>query len=63
MKLINTNPQGDIDLPLIGRAIAAGEEFEVSDEIGAALLLQEGNYAEAKTTKPAKAATTTEESN
>jgi hypothetical protein len=63
MKLINTNPLGAIDLPLIGRSLEAGEEFEVSDEIGIALLEQIGNYAESKTTKPAKAPATTEESN
>lgn len=32
-RLVNTNPLGDIDLPLIGRTLAAGEEFEVPDEV------------------------------
>lgn len=42
--LKNTNPLGDVDLPLIGRSLAAGEEFEVSDEQAATLLAQAGNY-------------------
>lgn len=61
MKLVNTNPLGSIDLPLIGKTLAAGEEFEVSDEIGLELLQQIGNYEEAKATKPAKGSTTTPE--
>lgn len=43
-KLKNTSPLGEVDLPLIGRTLAAGEEFEVSDEQASALLLQAGNY-------------------
>lgn len=50
-RLVNTNPLGDIDLPLIGRTLAAGEEFEVSDDIAAELLEQVGNYAPAKAPK------------
>lgn len=44
MRLRNTNPLGDVDLPLLGRVVAAGEEFEVDDEQGKALLEQVGNY-------------------
>ncbi|MGZ6788380.1 MAG: hypothetical protein ACXVGQ_00350 [Mycobacteriaceae bacterium] len=44
MRLRNTNPLGEVDLPLIGRSLTAGEEFDISDEDGAALLEQAGNY-------------------
>lgn len=44
-KLINTNPLGEVDLPLIGRSLEAGEEFEVSAEDACGLLDQAGNYA------------------
>jgi hypothetical protein len=54
--LKNINPLGEIDLPLIGRSLAAGEEFDVSDEQAAILLMQDANYEAVKTTKP-KAAT------
>jgi hypothetical protein len=43
--LKNTNPLGEVDLPLIGRTLAAGEEFEVTNAQGEALLEQAGNYA------------------
>lgn len=55
-RLMNTNPLGDIDLPLIGRTLAAGEEFEVDDDTATELLKQVGNYAPAK---PAKGKTST----
>lgn len=46
--LKNTNPLGDVDLPLIGRqgdlCLKAGEEFEVNDLDAANLLAQLGNY-------------------
>lgn len=53
-KLRNTNPLGAVELPLIGRVLEAGEEFEVSaehagrapegDDLGFGLLAQVGNY-------------------
>lgn len=43
--LKNTNPLGVVDLPLIGRTLQAGEEFEVSDDHAKKLLKQKGNYA------------------
>lgn len=58
MRLRNTNPLGAIDLPLIGRSLEAGEEFDVPDEIGAALLEQVGNYE--AVTKPASTKPKTE---
>lgn len=58
--LKNINPLGQVDLPLIGRALEPGEEFEVSGELagaaptvdkdgtvtdpGSGLLAQAGNY-------------------
>lgn len=42
--LRNTNPLGAVDLPLIGRTLQAGEEFEVEDEHVDNLLSQVGNY-------------------
>lgn len=56
--LRNTNPLGQVDLPLIGRqgdpvgetgsgCLEPGEQFDVSDEHAAKLLEQDGNYAPA----------------
>lgn len=42
--LRNVNPLGAVDLPLIGRSLEAGEEFEVPDEVAGRLLEQVGNY-------------------
>lgn len=57
--LKNINPLGRVDLPLIGRSLEPGEEFEVSKELageaptfdddgnanpGSGLLAQVGNY-------------------
>lgn len=44
MLLKNTNPLGAVELPLIRRVLEPGEVFEVSDEVGTALLEQVGNY-------------------
>ena len=44
VRLINTNPLGAVDFPLLNRRLDAGEEFEVADELGAELLTQIGNY-------------------
>jgi hypothetical protein len=47
MKLRNTNPLGGIELHVPGVGsfeLEAGEEFEVPDEAGSALLEQVGNY-------------------
>lgn len=53
MRLTNTNPLGEVYVPVLGRTLAAGEEFEVPDDLGTALLKQAGNYTPA-TTKPGK---------
>lgn len=44
----NVNPLGEVDLPLIGRTVAAGEVFEVTGEQAKALLKQTGNYEPVK---------------
>ena len=49
--LRNINPLGAVELPLIGRTLAAGEEFEVPDSIAEQLLAQVGNYEAVKSTK------------
>lgn len=65
MKLRNTNPLGQVDLPLIYRqgepfgvegsgCLEPGEVFEVTDAHGKALLLQAGNYE--RVDKPTKSA-------
>lgn len=49
MHLKNINPLGDVFLPLLGRELARGETFEVSDEIGEKLLEQPDNYKQVQT--------------
>jgi hypothetical protein len=44
MRLRNINPLGAVEVPLLGRVLEAGEEFDIDDEQGAALLDQVGNY-------------------
>ena len=39
-KFKNASPQGNLDLPLVGRVIAAGEVFEVTAEQAALLSAQ-----------------------
>ena len=41
--LRNINPLGAVELPLIGRELAAGEEFDVTDEQAKVLLEQATN--------------------
>ncbi|HEY1174794.1 MAG TPA: hypothetical protein VGF17_01450 [Phytomonospora sp.] len=55
MRLRNTNPLGAVELPLIGRVLEAGEEFDIDDEHGKRLLEQDGNYEKAKAASPASA--------
>lgn len=51
--LRNCSPLGDLDFPLLGRELKAGEEFEVDDDTAALLLEQVGNF-EAVTAKTRK---------
>lgn len=37
MQFTNVSPQGDLELPLLGRVITAGETFEVTPAQGALL--------------------------
>lgn len=54
MRLKNVNPLGEVEFPLIRRTLAPGEEFDIDDERGAALLEQVGNF-ELVTPTPSKA--------
>lgn len=40
----NVSPLGDLDVPLLGRFLDAGEEIEVSDDVAERLLPQAENY-------------------
>lgn len=44
MLLRNVSPYGDLDVPLLRRVVARGEEFEVTGEQARVLLAQEENY-------------------
>lgn len=52
----NVSPYGDLDVPLLGRIVEAGEVVEVDDEHAAILLLQADNFVPADTApaKPSK---------
>lgn len=43
-KIKNVCPMGEVDVPLLGRELAAGEEFEVTEEVAALLLAQPDNF-------------------
>lgn len=43
-KIKNVSPFGDLDIPLLGRVVEAGQTVEVTDEQAAILLLQEDNF-------------------
>lgn len=43
-KLKNVSSLGDVDLPLVGRIVKAGEEFDVPAHIAAQLLEQPDNF-------------------
>ncbi len=61
VRLRNTNPLGAVDLPLIGRVLQPGEEFEVAPEQAENLLSQVGNYERVTNTKSAAAPDTARE--
>ena len=52
MRIKNISPLGDVDVPLLGRIVEAGEIIDVSPEEAEQLVLQEANWqatdAEAK---------------
>lgn len=51
-KLRHINPYGACEVPLLGRVLDAGEEFDCTDEQAAVLLAQETNYELAESGKP-----------
>lgn len=56
--LRNVSPYGALEIPLLGRVVGAGEEFDVSDEQAERLLPQAENYQ--LVTKPKKSTATSE---
>ena len=40
----NVSPLGELDVPLLGRFLAAGEEIEVTNDVAERLLPQAENY-------------------
>lgn len=44
MKLRNTSPYGDLDIPLVRRVVQGGTTFEVTEEQAKILLTQTENY-------------------
>ncbi len=57
--LRNINPLGAVDVPLLGRTLEAGEQFDVPTSVAEQLLEQVGNYEAVKS--PKKAPTTVKE--
>ena len=53
MKIKNVSTQGDLDVPILNRTIAAGEIFDVPADIGAALLEQPDVWASVTDAKEA----------
>lgn len=46
MKIKNVSSIGDLDLPVLGRRVAAGEVFEVPADIGELLIAQPSNFVQ-----------------
>jgi hypothetical protein len=55
MRITNNSPLGDLDIPLLGRIVEAGETVDVTDEQAAVLLAQHNVFAPAD--PPAQAIT------
>ena len=45
VQITNTNPVGEVFVPLLGRTVGAGETITVLDDQATALLPQEANWA------------------
>jgi hypothetical protein len=43
-KIKNVSPLGDLEIPLLGRVVEAGETVEVTDEEAETLLAQPDNF-------------------
>jgi len=50
-KLRNVSPLGDLEVPLLGRVVKAGEVFEVPADVAALLGAQPRNWASVKLEK------------
>ena len=48
-KIRNVSPRGDLDVPLLGRVVEAGQTVDVTDEQAARLLPQVDNWATVET--------------
>ena len=44
MRVKNVSPVGDLDVPVLGRVVVAGEVFEVPTDVGVALIAQPTNF-------------------
>jgi len=53
MRIKNISSQGELDVPLLGRIVGAGETVDVSEDQALALLAQHANFEPAD--KPARA--------
>lgn len=47
VKIVNISPRGDLDVPLLGSVVKAGESVTVSEEFAQQLLAQEENFVTA----------------
>lgn len=47
VKIVNISPRGDLDVPLLGSVVKAGETVTVSEEFARQLLAQEENFVTA----------------
>lgn len=47
VKIVNVSPRGDLDVPLLGHVVKAGETVTVSEEFAQQLLAQEENFVTA----------------
>lgn len=56
MRIKNISSQGELDVPLLGRIVGAGETVDVSEDQALALLAQHSNFE--PDDKPARAITT-----
>lgn len=58
-KITNVSPIGDLDVPLLGRIVHAGETVEVTDDQAATLAAQASNWQTVDDTPAATAAVET----
>jgi hypothetical protein len=46
VKIKNVSSVGDLDLPVLGRRVAAGEVFEFPADVGELLIAQPANFVQ-----------------